>query len=155
MCEDIPCIKACPTMPLDRRLTNINDADMGRPSSSTERLHRVSGPALQVCFNICPIRGEAITPSIEHNAALRGTRCSSPWCTTDACTGCGKCEEACILDEAAIKVLPRHLAQGKLASPVPVGLGPEQQAGGALVHARHRASLRPAGGHALRTMARA
>ncbi len=29
------------------------------------------------------------------------------------CTGCGKCERACVLAEAAIKVLPRTLAKGK------------------------------------------
>jgi len=33
---------------------------------------------------------------------------------SDKCTGCGKCEHACVLDQAAIKVLPRRLAKGEL-----------------------------------------
>jgi ferredoxin-type protein NapG len=31
----------------------------------------------------------------------------------EACTGCGKCEKSCVLDEAAIKVLPLALAASR------------------------------------------
>jgi ferredoxin len=57
--------------------------------------------------------------------------------------GCGKCEEACILEEAAIKVLPRHLAQGKLGEHYRLGWEQKQQAGGALVtpDTEHRYNL--------------
>ena len=48
MCEDIPCIKACPTNALDHGLTDINDADMGLAVViDQKRLHRVSGSALR------------------------------------------------------------------------------------------------------------
>ena len=32
----------------------------------------------------------------------------------DACTGCGKCEKVCVLEQPAIKVLPLSLAKGEL-----------------------------------------
>ncbi|EEU7618503.1 hypothetical protein HEE16_001735 [Salmonella enterica] len=31
-----------------------------------------------------------------------------------ACTGCGKCEKVCVLEQPAIKVLPLSLAKGEL-----------------------------------------
>jgi ferredoxin-type protein NapG len=37
-----------------------------------------------------------------------------PVVRSDACTGCGMCEHACPLEEAAIKVMPRWLAMGRL-----------------------------------------
>ncbi len=33
---------------------------------------------------------------------------------SDHCTGCGICEKACPTDEAAIRVLPHKLVQGKI-----------------------------------------
>jgi ferredoxin-type protein NapG len=37
MCEDIPCVKACPTGALDHRLTDINQSRMGLAVLSTRR----------------------------------------------------------------------------------------------------------------------
>ena len=37
-----------------------------------------------------------------------------PTVHADACTGCGKCEKSCVLEQAAIKVLPMTLAKGEL-----------------------------------------
>ena len=36
-----------------------------------------------------------------------------PTVHAEACTGCGKCEKSCVLEEAAIKVLPASLARGR------------------------------------------
>ena len=44
----------------------------------------------------------------------RGTVAGKPVVNYDNCTGCGKCEKACILEEAAIKVFPVALAKGLL-----------------------------------------
>ena len=52
---------------------------------------------------------------------------------SDACTGCGKCEQACILEEAAIKVLPHKLAKGELGRHYRLGWEEKEKAGGALV----------------------
>jgi len=52
---------------------------------------------------------------------------------SDACTGCGLCEKACILEEAAIKVFPMHLAKGQLGKHYRLGWQEKEKAGGALV----------------------
>ena len=52
---------------------------------------------------------------------------------SDACTGCGKCEQACILDEAAIKVFPIELAKGMLGAHYRLGWEQKADAGGSLV----------------------
>ena len=39
-----------------------------------------------------------------------------PIVDSDYCTGCGKCEIACITDKAAITVLPRDMVMGKLGN---------------------------------------
>ena len=37
-----------------------------------------------------------------------------PVVNSDACTGCGVCEHACVVEKAAIKVLPGQIAMGKV-----------------------------------------
>jgi ferredoxin-type protein NapG len=134
MCEDIPCVAACPTNALSHDLTDIRDADMGLAVViDQESCIAFQGLRCEVCFNICPIRGEAITLNYQHNARSGKHALFIPVVHSDQCTGCGKCEEACILEEAAIKVLPRHLAQGKIGDHYRLGWEQKARAGGALV----------------------
>jgi ferredoxin-type protein NapG len=144
MCEDIPCVAACPTNALSHDLTDIDEADMGLAVVvDQENCIAFRGLRCEVCFNICPIRGKAITLSMQRNERSGKHARFIPVVHSEACTGCGKCEEACILEEAAIKVLPRHLAQGKLGAHYRLGWEQKQQAGGALVtpDAEHRYNL--------------
>ena len=144
MCEDIPCVAACPTNALDHALTDIADADMGLAVVvDQEACIAFQGLRCEVCFNICPIRGKAITLNLQHNERSGKHAMFIPVVHSADCTGCGKCEEACILEEAAIKVLPRHLAQGKLGEHYRLGWEQKQQAGGALVtpDTEHRYNL--------------
>jgi ferredoxin-type protein NapG len=149
MCEDIPCVAACPTNALDHELTDIGDADMGLAVLvDHESCIAFQGLRCEVCFNVCPIRGEAITLDMQHNPRSGKHAVFIPVVHSQPCTGCGKCEEACILDEAAIKVLPRHLAKGKLGAHYRLGWEQKRAAGGALVtpDAEHRYNL-PEGMH--------
>ena len=59
------------------------------------------------------------------------------------CTGCGKCEKACVLEEAAIKVFPMHLAKGELGHHYRWGWEEKQKAGRSLVapDEQHRYNL--------------
>jgi len=54
----------------------------------------------------------------EGGARVRCSRCKHafflPVVDSSYCTGCGKCESACIIQEAAIKVLPLDVAKGEL-----------------------------------------
>lgn len=134
MCEDIPCVKACPTGALDPKLTAIDDARMGLAVlTDQENCIAFRGLRCEVCFNICPVRGKAITLEYRHNARSGKHAMFIPEVHADACTGCGKCEQACILDEAAIKVLPLSLARGELGGHYRLGWEEKAKAGGSLV----------------------
>jgi len=52
---------------------------------------------------------------------------------SEACTGCGKCEAACVVEEATIKILPFHIAQGKMGAFYRLGWEEKRKAGGSLV----------------------
>lgn len=134
MCEDIPCVKACPTGALNHQLEKIDDARMGLAVIvDQESCIAFQGLRCEVCFNICPVRGKAITLNMLHNDRTGKHALFIPIVHSDACTGCGKCEHACILDEAAIKILPMQLAKGELGKHYRLGWDEKQKAGGSLV----------------------
>tara|TARA_R110001592_G_scaffold357416_1_gene660516 strand:- start:69642 stop:70313 length:672 start_codon:yes stop_codon:yes gene_type:complete len=109
MCTDIPCVPACPTGALSHQLTDINQASMGLAVFvGTETCYAMQGTSCRACYMACPIKGEAIT--MEQFTAS-GRLLFQPTVHSSACTGCGKCEEACITAEASIKVLPAALLQ--------------------------------------------
>ena len=113
MCDDIPCRAACPTGALDPGLTNIDDARMGvAVLVSQETCLNYLGLRCDVCYRVCPLMGTAITLDMRHNPRTGKHALFIPTVHTDRCTGCGKCEMSCVLDEAAIKVLPRALIAG-------------------------------------------
>ncbi|MCP4188917.1 MAG: ferredoxin-type protein NapG [Gammaproteobacteria bacterium] len=144
MCEDIPCVPACPTGALTHDLTDINNARMGLAVvSDEETCIAFLGLRCEICFNICPIRGEAITLERRHNKRTGKHALFIPTVHSDACTGCGKCEEACITEEASIRVLPNHLVQGKLQAHYRKGWEEKAKAGNSLVtpDAEHRYNL--------------
>jgi ferredoxin-type protein NapG len=144
MCEDIPCVAACPTNALDHGLSDITEADMGLAVvSDQEACIAFQGLRCEVCYNVCPVRGEAITLDLQRNTRSGKHALFIPVVHSDPCTGCGKCEQACILEEAAIKVLPRHLIQGQGGAHYRLGWEQQQRAGSALVtpDAEHRYHL--------------
>jgi len=134
MCEDIPCVAACPTNALDHDLTVIEDARMGLAVLiDQEECIAFQGLRCEVCFNVCPVQGDAITIEMHHNRRSGRHAMFIPVVHSDACTGCGKCEKACILDEAAIKVLPMDLAKGLVGEHYRFGWKQKKVAGESLV----------------------
>jgi ferredoxin-type protein NapG len=134
MCEDIPCVLACPTGALDPGLTDIDQARMGLAVLiDQETCIAFQGLRCEICFNVCPVRGEAITLEQRHNPRTGRHAQFIPVVHSDACTGCGKCEHACITQEAAIKVLPLALAKGGLGAHYRFGLDEKERAGGSLL----------------------
>jgi len=134
MCEDIPCIPNCPTNALDHALTDIKKSRMGLAVVvDQETCIAFLGLRCEVCFNICPVRGEAITLEYRHNPRSGKHALFLPIVHSDACTGCGLCEKACILEEAAIKIFPLHLAKGELGGHYRLGWEEKAKAGKALV----------------------
>jgi len=134
MCETIPCIKACPTDALDHGLTEINRARMGLALVvDHETCIAFQGLRCEVCFNSCPVGGKAIRLELRHNPRTGMHALFIPVVYSSNCTGCGKCENACILDEAAIRVLPIALAKGMLGRHYRLGWKEKQAAGRSLV----------------------
>ncbi|MES9959775.1 MAG: ferredoxin-type protein NapG [Sedimenticola sp.] len=134
MCEDIPCVPVCPTNALDHNLTDINDARMGLAVVvDQETCIAFLGLRCEVCFNICPIRGDAISLEYLHNDRSGKHALFIPVVHSEACTGCGLCEKACILEEAAIKIFPTHLAKGELGKHYRLGWEEKEKAGKSLV----------------------
>lgn len=134
MCEDIPCVKACPSGALDHALTDIRGADMGiAVLIDQENCLNFLGLRCDVCYRVCPVIDKAITLEKRHNPRSDRHALLIPTVHSDACTGCGKCEKSCILPEAAIKVLPAHLAQGKAADHYRRGWEEKAKAGGSLI----------------------
>lgn len=116
MCDDIPCVAACPTGALDKGLTNIDDADMGvAVLVDQENCLNFLGLRCDVCYRVCPVIDEAITLELSHNTRSGHHAIFAPTVHADRCTGCGMCEKSCVLPEAAIKVLPARLARGASA----------------------------------------
>ncbi len=134
MCEDIPCIPNCPTGALDHALTDINQSRMGLAVLiDQETCIAFHGLRCEICFNVCPVRGDAITLTYEHNERSGKHALFIPVVHSEACTGCGLCERACIMEEASIKVLPIKLAKGQLGEHYRLGWKQKEGAGSSLV----------------------
>jgi ferredoxin-type protein NapG len=134
MCEHIPCVVACPTGALDHGLTDIDDAAMGLAVLiDQETCLNFLGLRCDVCYRICPAIDEAITLELQHNQRSGGHAMFLPTVHSDACTGCGKCEHACVLDEAAIKVFPLSLAKGRASDHYQLGWEEKERAGESLI----------------------
>jgi ferredoxin-type protein NapG len=135
MCEDIPCVAACPTGALDRGLTEIGKAKMGLAVLiDQENCLNFLGLRCDVCYRVCPVIDKAITLERIHNPRSDRHAMLLPTVHSEYCTGCGKCEKSCVLPgESAIKVLPIKLAQGSKAEHYRRGWEEKKAAGGSLI----------------------
>ncbi|WP_394131549.1 ferredoxin-type protein NapG [Shewanella maritima] len=116
MCDDIPCVKVCPTGSLDHSLENIDDSKMGIAVLIDEKnCLNFKGLRCDVCYRVCPLIDDAITIELQRNRKSGHHAMFLPTINPDSCTGCGKCEHACVTEQAVIKVLPSHIALGKTA----------------------------------------
>ncbi len=134
MCEDIPCVNACPTGALDKELTNINDSRMGLAVLvDQETCLNFQGLRCDVCYRVCPVIDKAITLDVRHNPRTGKHAMFIPIVHSDHCTGCGKCERSCVLEEAAIKVFPYRMAKGDPGHHYRLGWEEKEKAGESLV----------------------
>lgn len=144
MCDDIPCVKACPTGALDHALTDIAKARMGLAVLvDHETCLNFLGLRCDICYRVCPVIDKAITLDPLSNERTGKHTLFIPVVHSDACTGCGKCEKACPTEVAAIKVMPLYLAKGQLGAHYRLGWVEKEKAGGSLVapDVEHRYNL--------------
>jgi ferredoxin-type protein NapG len=124
MCRDIPCVPVCPTGSLDKSLVsdknengetrlNINLAKMGLAVIDRETCIAYSGIQCDACYRACPLIDRAISIDLIRNVRTGKHAMRAPVVHSDACTGCGLCEKACITQKASIFILPREIAMGK------------------------------------------
>ncbi len=87
MCEDLPCTNACPegalVMPADKQFPRIGTAHIVE-----DRCLAYNGSQCITCFDACPLKRSAI--KIKFNR---------PIIIEDVCTGCGICEQVCVLEQ--------------------------------------------------------
>ena len=134
MCSDIPCVQHCPTGVLDHGLQDIDRARMGLAALiDQENCLNFLGLRCDVCHRVCPLINQAITLVKSHNPRSDRHALFIPTVHSEKCTGCGKCEKACVLEEAAIKVFPIALARGKLGSHYLKGWEEKEKAGRSLL----------------------
>jgi ferredoxin-type protein NapG len=124
MCKDIPCVPVCPTDSLDKTLVsdkdesgelklNINLAKMGLAVIDRETCIAYSGIQCDACYRECPLIDKALTEAYIRIERTGKHAMRAPVVHSEACTGCGRCENACITRKASIFVLPRDIAMGK------------------------------------------
>jgi ferredoxin-type protein NapG len=134
MCEDIPCVAACPTGALDKDLTDIDAARMGLAVVvDQESCLNFLGLRCDVCYRVCPRIDKAITLEQSANPRTGKHALFLPTVHAEFCTGCGKCEKGCVLDEAAIKVLPLALARGHQGAHYRLGWVEKEKHGSSLI----------------------
>jgi ferredoxin-type protein NapG len=120
MCPDIPCVPVCPSDALDIKLVStnnkldINKADMGVAVVDATNCIAFWGIQCDACYRACPLMDEAIKLEYEQNSRTGKHAFLKPVVDSDFCTGCGLCERACVTQKAAIFVLPREIALGKV-----------------------------------------
>ncbi|MDR2452934.1 MAG: 4Fe-4S dicluster domain-containing protein, partial [Candidatus Accumulibacter sp.] len=119
---------------LDPKLSDIAAARMGLAVLiDHENCLNFLGLRCDVCYRVCPVIDQAITLDRQHNARSDRHALLLPTVHAEHCTGCGKCEAACVLEEAAIKVLPVALARGRLGEHYRKGWEEREKHGGSLI----------------------
>jgi len=133
MCEDMPCIRACPSGALSK-IPTIYESRMGLAVLlDHENCLNYLGLRCDVCYRACPLIDEAITLDVRVNQRSGVHTLFIPVIHSKHCTGCGKCEHTCVLDNAAIKVLPIEQARGELGKHYRLGWEEKEKAGGSLI----------------------
>ncbi|MCF6174046.1 MAG: ferredoxin-type protein NapG [Campylobacteraceae bacterium] len=124
MCDDIPCVPACPSGALDvlsvtnkkTKKLDINMAKMGLAIVHKESCIAYWGLQCDACYRACPLMGKALTIDMQMNKRTGKHAFLLPVVHSDVCTGCGLCEKACVVEKSAIFVLPREIAMGRVGT---------------------------------------
>jgi ferredoxin-type protein NapG len=119
-CDDIPCMKACPTGALsedrcqnDKKEVSIDYSKMGTAVIDPSSCIAYWGLQCTACYRACPELDKAITIEWRQNKRTGKHAYRIPIVHEEFCIGCGLCEEACVTEKSAIKIFPREVFLGK------------------------------------------
>lgn len=131
LCVDIPCAASCPTGALDiKSLKKDGNLDpktirMGIAVMDIQNCIAHKGIRCDACYRACPLLDKALFLKYERNDRTGKHAFLLPTVDADFCTGCGKCERACVTKEASIKVLPFDIALGQMGDNYVIGWQPQ------------------------------
>lgn len=120
LCDDVPCAAICPTGALDiKSLISGEKIDplkirVGIAVMDPQNCIAFKGIRCDACYRACPIIDKALFIKHERNERTGKHAFLLPTVDAQFCTGCGKCERACVTKEASIKTLPYEIALGKM-----------------------------------------
>lgn len=108
LCPDLPCVKACPSGALDKKLQEIERVAMGTAVIvDRESCLSIRGLRCEVCYRQCPLIDKAITIETRHNVRTGEHTIMEPVIHKDKCVGCGICEKVCVREKPVIVVQSR------------------------------------------------
>ena len=123
LCTNYPCTEACPSGALqvdnlikDNKAANIENSRMGLAVIHKESCIAFNGVQCDACYRACPLMGKAIVLEKEKNEFTGMHANLMPVINSNACTGCGICEQVCVVEKAAIFVLPIDITTGSLGN---------------------------------------
>ncbi len=99
MCEDYPCIKACP----EPALSFSNPLIMGTAHVISSKCLAFRDQICDYCFDCCPLKDKAI--AMVNN---------KPLVSENICTGCGLCEYYCPAPGSGIMIIPKRKFSGEI-----------------------------------------
>lgn len=107
LCEDFPCIEACPTEALSP-VEGRSDVRMGVAVIDEELCLSFKGMRCEVCYRACPLIDVAIYIDYGAREGDDIHALFRPTVVDDACVGCGLCVERCVVSdpEPAIRIEP-------------------------------------------------
>lgn len=120
LCEDIPCIRECPTNALDNKYLGeekgVFKLKIGIAIIDSASCVAHWGVQCDACYRACPLIDKALKIETKRNERTAKHAFLLPVVDNEVCVGCGLCELACITELPAIRVLPRDYVLGKAGS---------------------------------------
>lgn len=103
LCEDFPCVAACPTGAL-RDVEARADVHMGTAVIEEDLCIALQGMRCEVCYRVCPLIDEAMTIDYRMLEGDAIHAVFAPRIDREKCVGCGLCVERCVVGEPRVAI---------------------------------------------------
>ena len=103
LCEDFPCVAACPTGAL-RDVEARADVHMGTAVIEEDLCIALQGMRCEVCYRVCPLIDEAMTIDYRMREGDAIHAVFAPRIDREKCVGCGRCVERCVVGEPRVAI---------------------------------------------------